>query len=218
MNEMVIRIKENGTISAESKNNGISTVKNISAATLISCINKGAPMAMVSTGILPENCFADAIYDNGDFYVCFKHNSLYADISYFEAEYKHFPLPRLVFGYRVSKAGSIIGVRLGVIEDSAILKPDTPMYYYPFSNVYHIFNLCTGSNTFPLIKELTQLASMNHYILSMPNNNDYFSISENKLNMPYDDLLEHLKDKSPDYYYSDILIPNGRTLNDFINL
>ncbi len=30
-------------------------------------------------------------------------------------------------------------------------------------------------------------------------------------------LMEHLKDKDPAYYYSDILIPNGKTLRDFIN-
>lgn len=30
-------------------------------------------------------------------------------------------------------------------------------------------------------------------------------------------LLEHLKDKTPDYYESDILIPDGRTLADFID-
>jgi hypothetical protein len=30
------------------------------------------------------------------------------------------------------------------------------------------------------------------------------------------DLMEALKDKEPAYYYSDILIPNGAALNDFI--
>lgn len=27
---------------------------------------------------------------------------------------------------------------------------------------------------------------------------------------------KHLKDKDPSYYYSDVLIPNGKTLKDFI--
>ena len=34
--------------------------------------------------------------------------------------------------------------------------------------------------------------------------------------MQYRDLLEHLKDKDSSYYYSDVLIPNGKTLKDFI--
>ena len=31
-----------------------------------------------------------------------------------------------------------------------------------------------------------------------------------------DAAYEHLKDKDPSYYYSDVLIPNGKTLKDFI--
>ena len=29
-------------------------------------------------------------------------------------------------------------------------------------------------------------------------------------------ILEHLKGKDPSYYYSDVLIPNEKTLKDFI--
>ena len=35
--------------------------------------------------------------------------------------------------------------------------------------------------------------------------------------LPYRELMEHLKDKEPSYYYTDILIPNGKTLGDFID-
>ena len=44
-----------------------------------------------------------------------------------------------------------------------------------------------------------------------------YSESNNKLGLGYRELMEHLKDKDPAYYYSDILIPNGKTLRDFIN-
>lgn len=50
----------------------------------------------------------------------------------------------------------------------------------------------------------------------MPNNDDNFDVRDNKLKLEYRDLLEHLKDKDPSYYYSDVLIPNGKTLKDFI--
>ena len=43
-----------------------------------------------------------------------------------------------------------------------------------------------------------------------------FDVRDNRLRMEYRDLLEHLKDKDPSYYYSDVLIPNGKTLKDFI--
>ena len=34
--------------------------------------------------------------------------------------------------------------------------------------------------------------------------------------MPYRELLNHLKDKDPSYYYTDVLVPSGKTLKDFI--
>ena len=34
--------------------------------------------------------------------------------------------------------------------------------------------------------------------------------------MEYRELLNHLKDKEPAYYYTDVLVPNGKTLKDFI--
>ena len=44
----------------------------------------------------------------------------------------------------------------------------------------------------------------------------YYSSSNNKLGLEYRELMEHLKDKDPEYYYSDILIPKKETLGEFI--
>ena len=90
------------------------------------------------------------------------------------------------------------------------------MYHYPLSNVDG-FHLCTGNNPFPKCENLYTLGSLPYYILSMPNNNDYFNASLNKQGMEMRDLLELLKDKDTAFYYSDILIPNGAVLDDFIN-
>lgn len=53
-------------------------------------------------------------------------------------------------------------------------------------------------------------------LLSIPNNFDRFDPSDNQLGLDYRDLMQHLKDKEPAYYYTDILIPNGQTLAHFI--
>ena len=44
-----------------------------------------------------------------------------------------------------------------------------------------------------------------------------FNRTHNQKGMQYRELMEHLKDKEPSYYYTDILIPNGKTLGDFID-
>ena len=45
---------------------------------------------------------------------------------------------------------------------------------------------------------------------------DSYYTTHNKLGLDYRELMEHLKDKDPSYYYSGILIPNGWTLGKFI--
>ena len=113
------------------------------------------------------------------------------------------------------KEGRVGSCRLGIVADGEKLKPDTKMYRYPFSNVSG-FHLCTGNNTFPKCAGLHTIASLPYYILSMPNNNHNFDPSNNKLGLEMRDLLEHMKDKTPEFYYTDILLPNGAVLNDFI--
>ena len=55
-----------------------------------------------------------------------------------------------------------------------------------------------------------------HFILSMDNNDHSFSAANNKLGFDMRELLEHLKEKDPRYYYNSVLVSSGATLNEFI--
>ena len=91
-----------------------------------------------------------------------------------------------------------------------------PMYFYPFSNV-NFFQLCVGVNELPHIESLHQLSGLPYYILSMPDNDDYFKTGNNRLKANHRDLLEHLKDKDRQYYYDNILVTMpSKTLKDFL--
>ncbi len=215
MNETIIRISDDGRIMVERDNAGIKSFKQIAPDTLVECINKSLLRGSVSSGLLPKGCISYTAHDSGDKDVCLLHMESRADISYFGTEYQNFPLPRLVFGFHLSREGRVSACRLGVVADTKTMKPDTPMFYYPLSNVSG-FSLCTGNNTFPKCTNLHTLSSLPYYILDMPNNNDMFSPANNKLSLEMRDLLELLKDKEPAFYYSDVLIPNGAVLNDFI--
>ena len=128
-------------------------------------------------------------------------------------EYRDFPLPKLVFGFKVA-GKKIKKVYLG-ITGNGILRESSLMYTYPFSNVSKDFVLCTGGNALPEIKSPYSLSNMPDYILSLPDNDDYYNIRHNRLELGHRELMEHLADKSPEYYYSDVLIPSGKTLADF---
>lgn len=215
MSEIVIRVNPvTGVMSVEEAVNGIVSRKNISAETLLECIRSSLQRDMISSGLLPPNIISVAMGENGCKDVCLWHPELRADISYHKTTYKDFPLPRLIFGFSVSAEGRISDCRMGVVKDER-LKPTTPMYAYPFSNV-HGFDLCIGNNPLPKCESLHTLTSVPYLLLEMPNNNDRYTPNRNKQGLEFRDLLEHLKDKDSAYYYSDILLPSKKTVQDFI--
>jgi hypothetical protein len=105
-------------------------------------------------------------------------------------------------------------VKLGVVAIGE-LNENTKMYHYPFSNVSG-FRMCTGANQLPKIKKVSSLINLPYHILSLPDNDDHYNKSNTKLELEHRELLEHLKGKSSEYYYTDVLIPSGKTLKDFI--
>ena len=212
MSETVIRIKDDGRVMVERDSEGIKSFKQIDPDTLVKCIDKSMVRGAVRTGLLPKGCVSVSMHDDGSRDVVLLYTEGRADISYFGTEYKNFPLP---LGFRLTEEGRVGSCKLGVVENSGRLKPDTKMYHYPLSNVSG-FHLCTGNNTFPKCGSLHTLASLPYYIMAMPNNNDHFNHSLNKPGLEMRDLLELLRDKEPSFYYSDVLLLSGRILNDFI--
>lgn len=215
-NELLIRIQpEENRIRLESAENGIVSYKEISQAVFYDCIKSSMRTDWVASGFLPQNCFHVGIGTDDSKSYCLWHPDLYADISYFGTQYPHFPLPRLVFGFAVSKEGKVFHCRLGVVKDERPTE-DTPMFVYPFSNVGG-FNLCTGNNPLPTYRHSHTLANLPRFLLSLPNNNDSFHRRNNRLGMDYRELLNHLQNKDPAYYYTDVLVPNQKTLRNFIS-
>ena len=183
---------------------------------MLDCLKNSIQHNYISSGLLPPNCLNVGIDSDGNRFYCLWYPRLYADISYHETAYPNFPLPRLVFAFHVDTEGKISGCRMGVAADE---KPtmETAMYRYPFSNVSGTRGaICIGANALPKYKTPHTLASLPAFLLSIPNGDHSFNALNNKLNLQYRDLLEHLKDKEPSYYYSDVLIPNEKTLKDFI--
>lgn len=214
-NELVIRIDpESLRIRLESNENGVISCKEISDETFYDCIKDSVRAETVTSGLLPRNCFHVSMNMDKSRDYCLWHPERYADISYYGTAYPNFPLPRLVFGFRLSAEGKVSGCRIGVIQDETPTAK-TVMYEYPFSNVGG-FALCTGNNPLPTYKSPHALATLPYFLLSLPNNNDSFRRNNNRLGMEHRELLHHLKDKEPAYYYSDVLVASGKTLADFM--
>lgn len=202
----------------QQKAGGVTARKNISPEALAGCIlGSRYDETARSTGFLPEGCVTAVMEDVNTTYFI-RYPELYADISYYGTEYLHFPIPRLVFGFQhLGKEGKVGKCRLCVVKDER-LTADTPTFHYPFSNVgQEDRHICTGNNALPAYPDPSRLHTLMGYLLRLPNNNDHFSPTHNRLHLGYRDLLELMKDKTPDFYYSDILVEDGKTLKAFMN-
>lgn len=210
-----IHISDSAEIFVEERKNGIKSCKCISLNDLLVCIKSSLKeIKPTYNAVLPKNAlFYSCCPETGSFSAAMEYPYNKADITYMNTEYRDFPLPKLVFGFKVA-GGKIKKVYLG-ITGNGILRESSLMYTYPFSNVSSDFVLCTGGNALPEIKSPYSLSNMPDYILGLPDNDDYFNIKNNRLQLNHRELMEHLADKTPEYYYSDILIPSGKTLADF---
>lgn len=215
---MIIRIsteRAEAEVEQHSKN-GVITRKNISPQSLSDCIlTSRYDDECHATGLLPEGCIA-VVMEKKHVYYYIRYPELYADFSYFGTEYPNFPIPRLVFRFKyLLHEHKVAESALCVVKDQR-LTPDTPTYYYPFSNVGIDGRICIGNNALPVYKDPARLHTLAAYILRMPNNNDHFSKDHNKLRAEFRDLLEQMKGKTPSHYYTDILVENRGTLKDFL--
>lgn len=210
-----IHISDSAEIFVEERKNGIKSCKCISLNDLLVCIKSSIrEIKPIYRAVLPKNAlFYSCCPETGSFSAAMEYPYNKADITYMNTEYRDFPLPKLVFGFKVA-GKKIKKVYLG-ITGNGILRESSLMYTYPFSNVSNDFILCTGGNSLPEIKSPYSLSNMPDYILSLPDNDDYYNIRHNRPQLGHRELMEHLADKTPEYYYSDILIPSGKTLADF---
>lgn len=216
--DVILRIspKRNILIVEEQKPGGAVAFKEIAPMELYFALNSSYTCKdYLSSGFLPENCLHVSMNGSERHFVLWN-PELRADIAYGGTEYLNFPIPRLVFGVRMLEGGKVAECSIGVVADEKP-SPETPMYHYPFSNVYKDGRVCSGNNIMPRYKKQTALRNFPRYLLGLPDNDDMYDPKNNKLGLGHRELLEHLKDKDPAYYYSDILVPDGMALGNFIS-
>lgn len=216
--DMLIRVSpERGSIILEERQeNGVIAYKEVSILDFYYILNRSYQNEIVlSSGILPPNCLR--VLTNGkDKRYLLWNPELRADLTYGDTEYLNFPIPRLVFDIRVLETGKVADCAIGVVADESPTL-GTIMYHYPLSNVYGDGSVCTGNNNLPRYRNPLSLRHFPRYLLGLPDNDHLFDAEKNKLGLSHKKLMEHLKDKDPSYYYEHILIPNGKTLRDFID-
>ena len=114
-----IHISDSAEITVEERRNGIKRIKNISINDLLVCIKSSLKeIKPVYHAVLPKNAlFYSCCPETGDFSAAIEYPYSKATITYMATEYPDFPLPKLVFGFKISGSGKIRRVYLGVTEN-----------------------------------------------------------------------------------------------------
>jgi len=105
------------------------TVKHkvISLNTFCKMIDRSTRKMDVASGLLPERCICYRETDSGERFVAIDLGRNAADITYEQTKYENFPIPRLLFGFRMSKDNRIAEVQIAV-ADMGTLRDDTRLY------------------------------------------------------------------------------------------
>lgn len=121
-----IHISDSAEIAVEERRNGIKRIKNISINDLLVCIKSSLrEIKPVYHAVLPKNAlFYSCCPETGDFSAAIEYPYSKAAVTYMATEYPDFPLPKLVFGFKIGGSGKIRRVYLGVAE-SGILRENS---------------------------------------------------------------------------------------------
>ncbi len=151
---LVLHITNDYKVSVETMENGVSSVKYISAESILDCLKSSIHNdGRIDSGILPPNCISYSGCANGNEFVVISFEEKTTDIIFEKTEYKDFPIPRLVFGFLVSGDGRIINVRLGVTEKGR-LTPKSKCLFIRFRMLAD----------FIFVREVMYYRKLNHYI------------------------------------------------------
>lgn len=191
---------------------GTRTVKHIPSDALVSSLQENSHIAPQATGLLPPGCISLTLRKDG-WDVTLQSTMERDTVFYHKTGYADFPLPHFLLRCQLQN-DMLRNFRMAVVEPVE-LKPNSKLYRFPFPNV-NGFSLCVGTNRFSGYDTLWKLRGVMHRVLSIPFGDDYYRPEHTKLGLSARELFEHLRDKEPAYYYSDVLIPNGKTLADFI--
>lgn len=125
--ELILHIDPgSATIKLESRSpEGSIITKRIGYHALVECIKGSLQREMAQSGLLPTGCISFDAGSDGWRYVALEHPARYADITYGNTVYPHFPLPRLVFRFGLHMGLRVQNCQMGVVAEGR-LTPDTP--------------------------------------------------------------------------------------------
>jgi len=169
---------------------------------------ENAVRSIVGT-VLPQGTVGYAKLSDGTEVVLLYREPGPADMWFFETMYPATPLPGLVFRFWL-KNGDVLRTDVTAVKHSPFgLDESTPLYRYPFGNVYSDNRVCWGDNSLPRIDSSAALKGLVRLFLAAPDTGHLVGGGQNPRELY--ELLQG-QEKFPE----EMLAPLGITLGDWI--
>lgn len=153
--------------------------------------------------------FTDIVYEA----VPGKRSLLYSRAKEGQKSNFYVPYPRLIFKARLEKDETVRHMEVCAIKSTDELSDETPIYRYPYCNVYNYGNVCMGGNVIREAGDIRQTKEMSEFFFfNSPSNGDLFDAQISHGKSFYDFLV--MVEKYADFP-DELLVPTGRTLGDF---
>lgn len=114
--------------------------------------------------------------------------------------------PRLLFKFAVF-AGEVKSLQIRAAKEGP-LRDNTPLYYYPYTNVYHDGYVCMGTYKYPPVREFWNLNTYPDIFYRLPNSTDLY----NRPGIILRELIELNREREFD---DSLLEPCGETYGQF---
>lgn len=152
------------------------------------------PVVVLDTPALPPNTvrYAKRSDQSHVVFMTFKGGAF--DITYHNQLFPQIPYPKLVFGFKVSKNLYLTNISVAVYQ-KPVLRRNTPLYRFPYSNVYMDGKLCYYSNeSYP---DLVALESFPDAWIHTDNGDHLYTAGQtNNTDWPLRQVFEQLQGKN----------------------
>ncbi|MDQ0255558.1 truncated hemoglobin YjbI [Evansella vedderi] len=128
---------------------------------------------VVRSPILPKNCVLYMEELDGTKICVIEVDKQKFDVKYHNTEYENVGHPKMLFEFHVTPQQRIRTARIYAVKDT-VIKPETKIYRYPFSNVYGDFRACWPDIYGEPIKDIHQLTTKPFLFINSPSNDHLY--------------------------------------------
>ena len=210
MDSVSVKLLADGTVYVVEEEGAVIKEKLIEPDSLLKLIESSAYSEITDSygSVLPKNCIYYGVME--------RRSGLPVQVVMVERErcvrpYNHFGsvemvgYPKLVFAYKISGADIISSAVVAATDE--VISEDSPLYYFPYANVFFTGKICTGTYHYPKIRSLADLTYLPE---------DFYLIEHTHERNAAGEVIREILDQVKEKPFDDSLLKFFKTFGQFV--